>query len=303
MEQEQELQRLLNELKQDTGITFAVTGECEDGREATIAQLRKLVKSYRTGNNREYFLQRVLNGEVVSSPLYQDAKRFHINAGDLFRVFYIELCQEYDIDVQAILKSLFYPQTAIFVIPMSSSRFVVLKAVSKRGSEADAAKNAYMILDMLNTEAMLDARVAYGTAARQLEFLQDSYREARLAMEIGHIFYVRERVFAYDHLGIGRLIYELPVSVCKAYVKEVFGDNIPESLDLEMLTTINAFFDNGLNISETARNLYVHRNTLVYRLEKLQKTIGLDIRNFEDAMTYKIVVMAVDYIRYMEKRK
>jgi carbohydrate diacid regulator len=110
-------------------------------------------------------------------------------------------------------------------------------------------------------------------------------------------------VFACDQLGMGRLLYGLPIGICKAYIKEVFDTGESARLDPEILNTINIFFDNGLNISETARKLYLHRNTLVYRLEKLQKTIGLDIRNFEDAMTYKIVAMVLDYIKYMESKK
>lgn len=302
MERDLELQQLLDELKQETGIEFSITGECDGGLEATITKLRQLVKTYKAGHNRDYFLRRVLAGEVATAQIHQDAKRLHIDVKERFRVFYIEICQEYDIDVQAILKNLFYPQTAIFVLRMDTSHFVVLKAVRKQDEKAGAVEAAHMIRDMLNTEAMLDARVAYGPTAGELEHLQGSYGEAKLAMEIGRIFYVQERVFSYNRLGMGRLIRSLPISVCKAYIREVFGAALPEKLDAETLTTISTFFDNGLNISETARKLYVHRNTLVYRLEKLQKTIGLDIRNFDDAMTYRIVAMAVEYIQYMEKQ-
>ena len=115
-------------------------------------------------------------------------------------------------------------------------------------------------------------------------------------MKIGKIFYLQDYIFDYSKLGIGRLIYDLPIDTCKAYIKEVFGDSPPADLDEEMITTIKTFFDNGLNISETARQLYVHRNTLVYRLEKIEKVIGLDIRNFDNALTYKIVAMVMEYV-------
>ncbi len=124
-----------------------------------------------------------------------------------------------------------------------------------------------------------------------------------MALDVSKIFYAEKRIIAYNTLGIGRLIYQLPISLCEMFMHEVFGDNIPDSLDEETLTTINKFFENNLNVSETSRQLYVHRNTLVYRLEKLQKSTGLDIRKFDDALTFKIALMVVNYMKYMENQE
>ena len=128
-----------------------------------------------------------------------------------------------------------------------------------------------------------------------------SYKEAKMAIDVGKIFYAERNVVAYSDLGIGRLIYQLPVNLCKIFVEEIFGDNVPYDLDEETLITINKFFENNLNVSETSRQLYIHRNTLVYRLDKLQKMTGLDLRNFDDAIIFKITLMVSKYMMYMDK--
>ena len=157
-----------------------------------------------------------------------------------------------------------------------------------------------MILGMMNTEVMVNGRIAYGTIVRELKDVSKSYKEAKMALDVGRIFYVERNVVAYNTLGIGRLIYQLPINLCKMFIEEIFGEEIPEELDDETLNTINMFLENNLNVSETARQLYVHRNTLLYRLEKLQKVTNLDIRIFDDALTLKIALMVVSYMKYLE---
>lgn len=147
-------------------------------------------------------------------------------------------------------------------------------------------------------EAMVKVRVGYGNVVKQLPEIAQSYQEARLALEVGRVFYAEYDIVSYGRLGIGRLIYQLPMSLCDMFIKEVFGDKIPDILeDEEAMSTIQKFFENNLNISETARQLYVHRNTLVYRLERIEKSIGLDIRTFEDAMTFRIAVMVIAHMK------
>ena len=156
---------------------------------------------------------------------------------------------------------------------------------------------------MLNTEAMTSAWVSYSTTAGELIHLPAAYEEARTALEVGKIFYAEKNVFGYKELGIGRLIYQLPVSVCKMFIDEIFKHETLESVDEETLITIRTFFENNLNLSETSRQLYVHRNTLVYRFEKLEKKFGLDIRTFDDALTFKLAMMVADYIQYISKQE
>ena len=153
---------------------------------------------------------------------------------------------------------------------------------------------------MMNTEAMINVRVAYGTIVEELKDVSKSYKEAKMALDVGKIFYAEKTVTAYSTLGIGRLIYQLPINLCEMFIEEIFGGKVPEELDEETLTTINTFLENNLKVSETSRQLYVHRNTLLYRLEKLEKYTGLDIRIFDDALTLKIALMVVRYMRYLE---
>ena len=161
-------------------------------------------------------------------------------------------------------------------------------------------KTAKVILDMLNTEAMTNAHISYGTIVNEIKDVSRSYKEAKMALDVGKIFYANRNVVAYSNLGIGRLIYQLPMPLCKMFIKEIFDGKSPDEFDEETLTTINKFFENSLNVSETSRQLYIHRNTLVYRLDKLQKSTNLDLRVFEDAITFKIALMVVKYMKYME---
>ena len=160
------------------------------------------------------------------------------------------------------------------------------------------ASIAGSLVDNLLAEAMIKVRVGYGNPTDILPRIAESYQEARMALEVGRLFYVEKEIMAYDRLGIGRLIYQLPMSLCDMFIKEVFGNNVPDILeDEEAMSTISKFFENNLNISETARQLFVHRNTLVYRLERIEKAIGLDIRNFDDAMIFKIATMVIAHMK------
>ena len=159
---------------------------------------------------------------------------------------------------------------------------------------------AAMILESLPEEKRQDALIAYGTIVGEIKEVSRSYKEARMALNVGKIFFGERQIIAYSSLGIGRLIYQLPIPLCKMFIKEIFEGKSPDDFDEETLTTINKFFENSLNVSETSRQLYIHRNTLVYRLDKLQKSTGLDLRVFEDAITFKIALMVVKYMKYME---
>jgi carbohydrate diacid regulator len=142
--------------------------------------------------------------------------------------------------------------------------------------------------------------VAYGNPVNEIKEVSRSYKEARMALDVGRIFFEEQDIIAYSQLGIGRLIYQLPIPLCKMFIQEIFDGRNPEEFDEETLTTIQKFFENSLNVSETSRQLFIHRNTLVYRLDKLQKSTNLDLRIFEDAITFKIALMVVEYMKYME---
>ena len=160
--------------------------------------------------------------------------------------------------------------------------------------------DVYDVSDAFVDYRKSDVRIAYGTIVDEIRGVSRSYKEAMMALDVGKIFFKDRDIIAYSVLGIGRLIYQLPLPLCRMFINEIFGDKKPDQFDEETLTTINKFFENSLNVSETSRQLYIHRNTLVYRLDKLQKSTGLDLRVFEDAITFKIALMVVEYMRFME---
>ena len=188
-----------------------------------------------------------------------------------------------------------------FVTAVDENDVIVVKELADSDNRKEIEKTAKGLIACLQKEGLKKVRISYGTVVREIKEVSRSYKEAKMALDVGKIFYSEKDIVSYSTLGIGRLIYQLPVNLCKMFVREIFGDRIPEELDEETLSNLEKFFDNNLNVSETSRQLFLHRNTLVYRIEKLQKVTGLDVRNFDDAMTLKIALMVVNYIEYLEK--
>ena len=193
-------------------------------------------------------------------------------------------------------------KTRDFITAVDEKSIILVKEVKGNESYEELDKTADVIIDMLSTEAMSAAHVAYGTIVNDIREVSRSYKEAKMALDVGKIFYSNKNVVAYNRLGIGRLIYQLPIPLCQMFIKEIFEGKAPDDFDDETLSTINKFFENSLNVSETSRQLYIHRNTLVYRLDKIQKITGLDLRVFDDAITFKIALMVVKYMKYMESK-
>ena len=175
-----------------------------------------------------------------------------------------------------------------------------MKELEPNDGHVELEKIAQNLYNLLTEEGEEGVLIAYGTIVNDIKEVSKSYKEAKLALDVGKIFFSERNVIAYSALGIGRLIYQLPIPLCKMFIREIFEGKSPDDFDEETLTTINKFFENNLNVSETSRQLYIHRNTLVYRLDKLQKSTGLDLRVFEDAITFKIALMVVKYMNYME---
>ena len=230
--------------------------------------------------------------------IYNRAKKLHIETNVKRVVFLIETEQEKDANALETVRSLFSTKTRDFITAVKN--IILVKEVKPGETYEELEKTACMIVDMLNTEALARVSVAFGTIVNEIKDVSRSYKEAKMALDVGKIFYSTKNVVAYSKLGIGRLIYQLPLPLCRMFIKEIFDGRSPDDFDEETLTTINKFFENSLNVSETSRQLYIHRNTLVYRLDKLQKSTGLDLRVFEDAITFKIALMVVKYMKYME---
>ena len=202
--------------------------------------------------------------------------------------------------VQGALKEFFSGEGNDFVTAVDEKNIIVVKELAPDDGYEQVQKIAESMLDMLSSEVMLSTRVSYGTIVNEIKEVSRSYKEAKMALEVGKIFFVERHIVAYNALGIGRLIYQLPIPLCKMFIKEIFADVSPDDFDEETLETISKFFENNLNVSETSRQLFIHRNTLVYRLDKLDRATGLDLRVFDDAITFQIALMVVKYMKYME---
>ena len=265
-----------------------------------VSQIQNLAIAYKEKFDRNNFFQNLLMDNLLLVDIYNRAKKLHIEVNARRVVFLVETKAGKDGAVTELMKSMFTVQNGDYITAVDENNVILVKALDEDESYEDMHHVADTIVDMMNTEVMLNVRVAYGTIVQELKDVSKSYKEAKMALDVGKIFYAQKNVVAYSTLGIGRLIYQLPINLCKMFIEEIFGDSIPEEIDEETLMTINKFFENNLNVSETSRQLFVHRNTLVYRIEKLQKSVGLDIRTFDDALTFKIALMVVNYMKYLE---
>ena len=263
-------------------------------------QIQNLLVAYKERFDKDNFIKNLLLDNLLLVDIYNRAKKLHIESNVKRVVFIIETKHEKVINALETVRSLFATRTKDFITAVDEKNIILVKEVKPGETYDDLSKTANMILDMLNTEAMTKVNVAYGTIVSEIKDVSRSYKEAKMALDVGKIFYSTKNVIAYNNLGIGRLIYQLPLPLCRMFIKEIFDGKSPDEFDDETLTTINKFFENSLNVSETSRQLYIHRNTLVYRLDKLQKSTGLDLRVFEDAITFKIALMVVKYMKYME---
>ena len=266
--------------------------------ELAVCQVESLLTAYTEKTDKNSFMQNLLLDRYSQVEAFNKAARLHITPSARRAVFLVETKQYKDENALATIRNIFSARTRDFITALDDSGIIVVRELQNTESYEELDGIACMLVDMLNTEAMTSAWVSYINVADDIMELSDAYKEARTALEVGKIFYADKNVFGYNRLGIGRLIYQLPTQVCNMFVGEIFGEESLESIDDETLNIIRTFFENNLNLSETSRQLYVHRNTLVYRFEKLQKRFGLDIRTFEDALAFKLAMMVSDYITY-----
>lgn len=265
-------------------------------------QIQNLIVAYKERFDKDSFIKNLLLDNLLRVDMYTRAEKLHIET-DVKRVVYIiETKHEKDTNALETVRTLFANKTRDFITAVDEKSIILVKEVKGNESYDELDKTADVIIDMLSTEAMSAAHVAYGTIVNDIREVSRSYKEAKMALDVGKIFYSNKNVVAYNRLGIGRLIYQLPIPLCQMFIKEIFEGKAPDDFDDETLSTINKFFENSLNVSETSRQLYIHRNTLVYRLDKIQKITGLDLRVFDDAITFKIALMVVKYMKYMESK-
>ena len=263
-------------------------------------QIQNLLVAYKERFDKDNFIKNLLLDNLLLVDIYNRAKKLHIEADVRRVVMILEMPQEKDHSSMESVKSLFGGKSKDFITAVDEKSIIVVKELEDGENYPEMDQLAHTILDTLGMGNDGKTHMAYGTIVNELKEVSRSYKEARMALDVGKIFFGDKEVIAYSSLGIGRLIYQLPIPLCKMFIKEIFGGKSPDDFDEETLVTIDKFFENSLNVSETSRQLYIHRNTLVYRLDKLQKSTGLDLRVFEDAITFKIALMVVRYMKYME---
>ena len=268
--------------------------------ELAVCQIESILESYAEKNDKNAFMQKLLLGNYTDVEAFNRARKLHISSSARRAVFLVETRQSKDEHALATIKNIFSARTHDFITSIDNRGIFVVRELTSAETYDDLENIAHMLVDMLGTEAMTQAWVAYSNTANDLKDLSNAYKEARTALEIGKIFYAERNVFGYRTLGIGRLLYQLPVSICEMFIQEIFGDESLDSIDGETLAIIRTFFENNLNVSDTSSQLFIHRNTLVYRLDKIQKNTNLDLRNFEDAIAFKIALMVVKYMKHMD---
>ena len=266
----------------------------------TAFQIQNLLVAYKERFDGDNFIKNLLLDNLLLVDIYSRAKKLRIENNVPRVVFLIETEIDKEFNVVEIVRSIFPTKQKDFVTAVDEKSIILVKELKEKDSKEEIDQISKHIYDTLSAEAMTSVYVAIGTVVNDLKNVSASYKEAKMALEVGKIFEENKKIVNYEQLGIGRLIYQLPAPLCKMFINEVLHGLSMDQFDEETLTTVNKFFENNLNVSATSRQLYIHRNTLVYRLDKLQKMTGLDLRNFDDAIIFKIMLMVSKYMHYRE---
>ena len=242
------------------------------------------------------FMQNIIFDNLLSFDLHQKARELHVDIEIPRAVFFIKVQEAGEVGIYEVIRNMFPDKEKDFVINIDTDNIVLIKELKEVLTSEELEEMAQQILDTVNSETMLTVFIGLSTVANNIDELNNSYKEAQIAIEVGKVFDEEKCILNYDSLGIGRLIYQLPIKLCELFLQEVFKKGDITSLDDETILTINKFFENDLNVSETSRQLFVHRNTLVYRLEKIYKLTGLDLRKFDQAIVFKVAMMVHKYL-------
>ena len=257
---------------------------------------------YEEKHDRGTFVKNIIMDNILPGDIYIRAKELHFATDAPRAVFLIRQVGHSDVATVDVLSSMFPDRMQDFVLSINEMDIAVVKQITGNTTGEELEKMAQAMEEMLKNELRIKTVIGVGTVADHLRELADSYKEAQTAIEVGKVFDTEKTIMHYENLGIGRLIYQLPTTLCEIFLSEVFKKNSIDSLDQETLFTINKFFENNLNVSETSRKLFVHRNTLVYRLEKIKKLTGLDLRQFDHAIVFKVALMVRKYLTSRETR-
>ena len=251
---------------------------------------------YEEKNDRSTFVKNIIMDNILSGDIYIRAKELHFATDTPRAVFLVRQVGRGDMAAVDVLSGMFTDKMQDFVISINETDIAVIKQITPETTTEELDKLAHEMEELLHKELFVKTIIGIGTVVSHLRELADAYKEAQTAIEVGKVFDTEKSVINYKNLGIGRLIYQLPTTLCEMFLSEVFEMSSIEALDQETLFTINKFFENNLNVSETSRKLFVHRNTLVYRLEKIKKQTGLDLREFDNAIVFKVALMVRKYL-------
>ena len=242
------------------------------------------------------FIKNIILDNILPSDIYMKSKELHFNTEDTRIVYLIKFHGRTDMMPYEMIQNMFPDKNHDYVISVGESDIVLVRELRAGFDSKEIEKVASNIAETLSGEFYTKVSVGISTPVENIRDLAKAFKEAQIALEVGKVFDTEKNIVSYENLGIGRLIYQLPTTLCEMFLQEVFKKGSLESLDRETLMTVQCFFENNLNVSETSRKLFVHRNTLVYRLEKIRKITGLDLREFDHAITFKVALMVKKYL-------
>ncbi len=258
--------------------------------------LENIKQYYDEKYDRANFVKNVILDNILPGDIYLKARELRFNGEVERAVLFIRVSSHSDVSAYDVIQNLFPDKTKDFVVNINESDIALVKEIRSGIESRDLEKLARSIVDTLSSEFYTQVSVGIGTSVSGIKELAASFKEAQIALEVGKVFDTECSIVSYDNLGIARLIYQLPTTLCEMFLREIFKRGSIESLDQETLFTIQKFFENNLNVSETSRRLFLHRNTLVYRLEKIKRLTGLDLRKFDDAIVFKVALMVKKYL-------
>ncbi len=286
---------------------FAAFVEGDDDFAVSICQIASIAlngakQSHDEKHDKATFIKNIILDNILPGDIYVRSRELHFDIDVPYAVFLIRLEGRNDLAAVDMLQNMFPDRQRDFVISVSETDIALVKEVTSDTDSKELMAIAKQIEETIGSELYMRAMIGIGTVTEHLRELAGSFKAAQVAIEVGKVFDSEKVIIAYESLGIGRLIYQLPTTLCEMFLSEVFKKNTIDSLDAETIFTINKFFENNLNVSETSRKLFVHRNTLVYRLEKIKKLTGLDLREFDHAIIFKVALMVRKYLASREPK-
>lgn len=297
MKNDERLERALAELKQTTGLNLVLEAEELANAQKACKRIEDICAAYREKYDRSYFFKKLLYYDTSEYEINKKAEKLHIKPSGRRMLLLLKTVNPYDEALLTILKHMFPMQTGVILIPLSDKKIMFIKEIRERNIAEGYLQNyAQHVMDNLNAEALTSAKIVCGPIIENLREMHSAYSEMEMAMKVGELFHCERNIYIHDQTDVGLLVCELPKKSCIRFLNRVFKKEIPKTIEPEIISTANCFFNNNFNISETARQLHMHRNTLIYRLEQIEKNTGLDLRKFEEAMTFKIALMVLNYI-------